>query len=111
MWLQKKNVCPICRKDIDKIISLYFPIIQNHKNTKLNTLFFTIENVKIDNFGHISKKCLICGKEEPQEQLIICDCCNYFQTHLLCDPPIGLSYGKYYCPFCRRKFIESLRKK
>jgi hypothetical protein len=111
MWLQKKNQCPICRCIIEKIIPIYFPSSKSNKSTKLNHLYYSVENLKLDNYGHLSTKCLICGKEEPKEELIGCDFCNYFQCHVFCDPPIGLSFGKYYCAFCRKKFIESLRNK
>lgn len=111
MWLQKKEQCPICRTPIEKIISIYFPNVDKSKNNKLNLLYYSIENVKIDNYGHFSKLCLVCGKEEPKKELITCDLCNYFQCHIFCDPPVGLLYGKFYCSFCRRKFIDSLKNK
>lgn len=111
MWLQKKDVCPICRKKIDKIIPIYFPELKNNNNSKLNYLYYNIENLKLDNYGHTSEKCLICGKDEPKEQLLICNFCNYFQSHVFCDPPAGLVYGKYFCAFCRKKFVEALKNK
>lgn len=109
MWLQKNNKCPICRKNIDETIQIYFPCSSGKVNNRLLYLKYSIENVKLDNFAKYSEKCLICGKLEPKEQLIICDNCNYFQTHLLCDPPTGLIYGKFYCRFCRKKFIQSIK--
>ena len=109
MWLQKKENCPICRQKIIDTSLLYFPLSSKNKNEKLKILFNSIENVKISNYGKFSKNCLICGLEEPKEQLITCDICNYFQSHFLCDPPLGLAYGKFYCRFCRNKFLESIK--
>ena len=111
MWLQKKSQCPICRKTIDKTISIYFPNNDIIVNNKLNHLFNSIQNLKLDNYGKLIFKCLVCGKIEPKEQLMVCNLCNYFQSHVFCDPPLGLTFGKYYCGFCRRKFIESLKNK
>ena len=110
MWLQKKTQCPICRREVEGIVQIYFPYNKKEINNKLIHLHYSAENLKLDNYGLFSKKCLICNKEEPKEQLIICDFCNYFQSHIFCDPSFGLSFGKYYCSFCRRKFIESLKK-
>ena len=111
MWLQKKNICPICRRNIDEIVQLYFPNEVNKNNSKLQHLYYNVKYVKLDNYGQLSKKCLICGSEEPKEQLLICDFCNFFQAHIFCDPSNGIAYGKYFCPFCRKKFIESLKNK
>ena len=110
MWLQKKDNCPLCRNPIEKKISLYYPNNGNITNNKLNYLFFSIENLKLDNYGRTSEKCLVCGNEEPKEQLITCQLCNFFQSHILCDPPIGLSHERYFCGFCRKKFLDSLKK-
>ena len=110
MWLQKKDNCPICRRFVEKTIEIYYPNSNNQTNDKLNHLFFSIENLKLDNYCNINKNCLVCGKEEPKETLIPCDLCNYFQAHAFCDPPMGLSHGKYYCGFCRKKFFQSLKK-
>ena len=85
MWLQKKETCPICKININEIVSIYYPSCSNYKNNKLSYLFNTIENLKFDNYGKFSKKCLICGKEDPKDQLISCNFCNYFQEHFLCD--------------------------
>lgn len=109
MWLQKKDECPICRSKIDEIIHIYFPSSYSHINNNLLHLKYSIENLKLDNYGKFSEKCLICGKEEPKDQLIICDNCSFFQSHLMCDPPSGLIYGKFFCRFCRKKFIESIK--
>lgn len=110
MWLQKKNQCPICRIYIPKTTHIYLPYSSKNKNNKLELLNYDIEQVKLDNFRKISKICLVCGKEEPIDELIICDLCNYFQVHFNCDPPSGLVYGKYYCIHCRRIFIKYLKK-
>ena len=67
MWLQKKDNCPLCRNPIEKKISLYYPNNGNITNNKLNYLFFSIENLKLDNYGRTSEKCLVCGNEEPKE--------------------------------------------
>lgn len=61
MWLQKKSTCPLCRKKIVNTIQLYFPENPKFKNNKLNHLFYSIENLKLDNFGKYEKKCLVCG--------------------------------------------------
>ena len=109
MWFQKKENCPLCRQKIDGITKLYFPNSTSKKNTKLDHLFLSIKFVKLDNYGKLVQRCLICGKKEPEDELILCDCCCYFQSHFKCDPPMGLSHGKYYCKFCRKKFVESLK--
>ena len=109
MWLQKKDRCPLCRGKVDSIIKLYYPVGIKYKNSKLNYLKFSIENLKMEHYGSYSNHCLICGKIEPKDQLIICDNCNYFESHLFCDPPGGLAYGKFFCRFCRKKFIESIK--
>ena len=109
MWLQKKDNCPLCRKKIDDITKLYFPNYKDKGNYKLNHLFYTIKHLKTDNYMKVSEKCLICGKQEPQDELLPCNCCNYFVSHIKCDPPMGLSHGKFYCRFCRKKFLESIK--
>ena len=109
MWLQRKNECPICRKAIDNTTKLYYPKNLKLKNNKLNSLNYSIENLKMDNFGNYSKKCLVCGENNQESEFILCDYCHYFITHFHCDPPNGLIFGKYYCRFCRKKFIESIK--
>lgn len=109
MWFQKKENCPLCRKKINGITKLYFPKTSSKKNTKLEHLFFSIKHVKLDNCEKFIQKCLICGKKEPENELILCDCCYYFYSHYQCDPPLGLSHGKFYCKFCRKKFVEALK--
>jgi hypothetical protein len=109
MWLQKKENCPLCRTKIDGITKIFFPLKSTQKNNKLSHLFFSIKELKLDNYHKFSEKCLICGKAEPQDNLIMCDCCCYFQSHIECDPPMGLSHGKFYCRFCRKKFIEAIK--
>ena len=109
MWLQNKAECPLCRKKIDSTIRLYFPKDPKMKNEKINYLYYSVENLKIDNFMKINRNCLVCGKNAPEDDLILCDFCHYFETHFQCDPPTGLAFGKYYCKFCRKKFIESLK--
>ena len=111
MWLQKKNQCPICRNYIPETTQIYLPYSDEAKNKKLELLNYEIEQVKLDNFGKVSKICIVCGKEEPIDELIMCDLCKYFQSHFNCDPPSGLVYGKYYCTFCRRTFIKHLKHK
>ena len=78
MWTQKKDKCPLCRANIEYTTRLYFPIQSKNKNNKLNHLYYNIENLKLDNYGKINTKCLVCNKKEPEEQLILCDLCNYF---------------------------------
>lgn len=109
MWLQKKESCPLCRKKLDKITKIYFPNNSNKKNNKHNYLFYSIENLKLDNYDKFTEKCLICGEEQPKDELILCHCRGYFYSHFKCDPPMGLYHGKFYCRFCRRKFIESIK--
>ena len=111
MWLQRKSQCPLCRANIEEIVEIYLPENSKSKNNKLNHLYYSIENLKIDNCNKYVRNCLVCGKVNPENDLILCDCCNYFETHLNCDPPIGLAFGKYYCRFCRKKFIDSLKPK
>jgi len=86
-----------------------FLILLDEKNTKLDHLFLSIKHVKLDNYGKCNQYCLICKQKEPENELILCNCCNYFQSHYQCDPPMGLFSGKFYCKFCRRKFVESLK--
>ena len=109
MWSQKKENCPLCRGKIDGTTQLYFPDSSREKNTKLDHLFLSIKHVKLDNYGKCNQYCLICKQKEPENELILCNCCNYFQSHYQCDPPMGLFSGKFYCKFCRRKFVESLK--
>ena len=109
MWLQKKSHCPLCRRNIKEITNIYYAFTCKDKNTKLDHLFYSIKHLKTDNYCKFSEKCLVCGKKSPEEELIICDSCLHFQTHFSCDPPLGLSHGKYFCRFCRRKFIESIK--
>lgn len=109
MWLQKKESCPLCRKKIDKISKIFFPYKANRTNKKLDHLFYSIKELKLDNYQKFSRKCLVCGKAQPEDELLICDCCCYFQSHIHCDPPLGLSHGKFFCRFCRRKFVEAIK--
>ena len=111
MWAQKKSCWPLCRKKIDSVSQIYFPIQNKKQNKRLNHLYFSVENLKLDNYGKICLKCIVCGKQKPEDQLIVCNFCNYFQSHILCAPPLGLSYNKYYCLFCGKKFIESVKNK
>ena len=60
MWFQKKDNCPLCRIKINGITQLYFPNSSSKKNTKLEHLFFSIKHVKLDNYGKLNQKCLIC---------------------------------------------------
>ncbi len=89
MWLQKKTHCPLCRNNIKEIISIYFAFAPKSKNNKLDHLFYSIKELKLDNSSKFSQKCLVCGKEQPEEELLLCDSCLYFQTHITCDPPLG----------------------
>ena len=90
MWLQRKNECPICRKAIDNTTKLYYPKNLKLKNNKLNSLNYSIENLKMDNFGNYSKKCLVCGEnnqeiedqsvEHTVEQIADSACQDHCQT-------------------------------
>ena len=110
MWMQKKEICPLCRQKINGITKIYYPNQTKKMNNKLAHLFYSIKELKLDNYSKFSSKCLVCGKEDPKDELFLCDCCFYFQSHFKCDPPLGLSHGKFYCRFCRRKFVESLKR-
>ena len=59
MWCQKKSQCPLCKREIDSFSPLYFPAGKNEKNKKLNHLYYSVENLKLDNYGKISFKCLV----------------------------------------------------
>ena len=70
------------QKNIEELTNLYFPDEGKKNNNKLNYLFNTIKFLKLDNYGKFSEKCLICGEVEPNEELITCDCCCFF-NHIL----------------------------
>ena len=109
MWLQRKTQCPVCRTEIKEIVEIYFPEESKFKNNKLNHLYYSIENLKIDNHLKFKRNCLVCGKVDPENDLILCDCCNYFETHFNCVPPIGWLLANTIVVFAEKKFIDSLK--
>lgn len=54
--------------------------------------------------SQIDETCYICGGDDNQMELLVCDRCNFHVCHVHCDSDIRdgqIPDGDWYCHFCR----------
>ena len=100
-WVNKKNICPLCRTSINKIG--YIASGSKKSTIIINAGDYIIDaNNNIDNSPD-SRTCIICHKSEPCNKLFPCPKCKYNLTHITCANLEISNLNNFVCFKCENK--------
>ena len=93
-WVNKSNACPLCRQRINHIG--FFTSESKKKSIIINSGDFEI-NQNDDILDCKDRQvCIICGKNEPSNKLVLCLKCKFSLTHINCGS-IDLTEIQNFC--------------
>jgi hypothetical protein len=96
------NNCPICKREFKKII-FYEKNKKLEKRIKKRRLDLEEDEFYFEEYT--STPCLICELDDDDENLLVCDRCEYNTCHYYCDGLEDIPQGEWYCQVCRRRQI------
>ena len=102
-WSQHCNKCPLCKKEFKVIItwnSEKKKYIENHIKKKNYKIEENDEFYFEDEYENISEICMICNKGNDEENLLICDKCNYNVCHTKCADLDKIPEEEWFCFEC-----------
>jgi len=101
-WSRNSSACPNCRSEFSEIL---------HKNKFGFTCRFKIEKqfkeqvqdqLNLNEMNFLAPYCEICGFPDREDELLVCDTCNYNICHYQCDGLTGIPQGSWSCHRCRQ---------
>ncbi|KRX03243.1 Zinc finger, FYVE/PHD-type [Pseudocohnilembus persalinus] len=109
-WAQVTNLCPMCRQefrqikkiDLNKGKETYVSV--KKKKQRVNNdddEFFDEENYDVEN---LDETCYVCKSSENEQEMLICDDCQFHICHVNCDDEIRdgrIPQGNWFCHECR----------
>lgn len=109
-WAKVSSQCPLCKENFTKI--LYFNKKSvNTSEKKITQKHFVPDEEEYEQwFLNCDDKCLICGKADNSQVLLVCDMCDFRICHTYCVGLDVIPDGDWFCPECVKKLKKSKKK-
>ena len=102
-WLKKSSACPDCKKNAKKLY-FYEEKLKKYMGKRVKRKKYKAEKQALEDwFVNCDKACLICGKEDNDTYLLVCDTCNFRICHTFCVGLDSIPDTEWQCPECKAK--------
>ena len=102
-WLKKSSACPDCKKNAKKLY-FYDEKLKKFMGKRVKRKKYKAEKQALEDwFLNCDKACLICGKEDNDTYLLVCDTCNFRICHTFCVGLDSIPDTEWKCPECMAK--------
>ena len=109
-WTQLSSQCPLCKENFTKVI--YYDM-RSHNTTekKIKKKHFKPDEEEVEQwYTNCDDKCLICGKCDNTQELLVCDKCDFRICHTYCVGLDIIPEGDWICPECIKKAEKKKRR-
>jgi hypothetical protein len=105
-WSKMTNLCPLCKVEFSRIT---FFAGHHKKVKKIEKRSLHLDEEEAEELDCM-EACIVCGRDDDEPLLLVCDECNYYVCHTYCDNLKGIPEGEWKCPDCRHTdFLRRVR--
>ncbi|CAI2382844.1 unnamed protein product [Moneuplotes crassus] len=96
-WCKRTNSCPLCKIKFTEIIILTDQGAEEGRE-KVEERIISDES---EYFIQAEEYCYVCNRNDSQESLLVCDCCDIKVCHTYCDNLDAIPETHWFCSQCR----------
>ena len=96
-WAKVTNLCPNCKTEFNTICEYKGPKVISRSRVLKKKQVFTGEEILMQ-FADV---CYVCTEGDNEEELLVCDICNWRVCHFKCDQLKSIPKGLWKCDECR----------